>query len=242
MADSLLDDVKALLDKDFGDDRILKQICRACEHNEIISNYERNYVKQLAEKHLGRRPEFISPSSLPVEEKPAIPDVRIPIVTSRAQTPIIQTKTSRQTYSRLKNKKVMFGIAGIALVVILAVGISLSGITGEIPNNNNNTGNGNPTAPPVAAASLSVQTDLAVYDNQDLISISGVSSISGDVNLSIENQDAEIVWTEQVSTKSDGRFSTLAIAGGLGWENSGTYTIKADNGGDTKSNTFSFTA
>lgn len=55
MADSLLDDVKALLDKDFGDDRILKQICRACEHNEIISNYERNYVKQLAEKHLGRK-------------------------------------------------------------------------------------------------------------------------------------------------------------------------------------------
>jgi hypothetical protein len=25
--------------------------------------------------------------------------------------------------------------------------------------------------------------------------------------------------------KSDGRFSTLAIAGGSGWEKSGTYTI-----------------
>ncbi len=57
MNDSLLDDVKALLDKDFGDDRILKQICTACENDEVISNYERNYVRKLAEKHLGRRPE-----------------------------------------------------------------------------------------------------------------------------------------------------------------------------------------
>ena len=55
--DSLLDDVKALLEKDFGDDRILKQIRRACENNEIISNFERNYVKKLAEKHLGRKSE-----------------------------------------------------------------------------------------------------------------------------------------------------------------------------------------
>ena len=54
MIDSLHDDVKALLDKDFGDDRILKQIFRACENNEIISNYERNYVRKLSEKHLGR--------------------------------------------------------------------------------------------------------------------------------------------------------------------------------------------
>ncbi len=49
MNDSLLDDVKALLDKDLGDDRILKQICRACENDEVISNYERNYVRKLAE-------------------------------------------------------------------------------------------------------------------------------------------------------------------------------------------------
>ncbi len=52
MTDPLFDDVKALLEKDFGDDRILKQISRACENNEVISNYERNYVKNLAEKHL----------------------------------------------------------------------------------------------------------------------------------------------------------------------------------------------
>ena len=82
MDDSLLDDVKALLEKDFGDDRILKQIYRACENNEVISNYERNYVRQLAEKHLGRRKE-VEQTSPPVEqtpppETPSVPDVEIP--------------------------------------------------------------------------------------------------------------------------------------------------------------------
>ena len=56
------------------------------------------------------------------------------------------------------------------------------------------------------------------------------------------NQNNELVWTEQVSAKSDGRYSTLAIAGGLGWENSGTYTVKVDNGSNIKSITFSFSS
>ena len=55
MDDSLFDDVNSLLDGDFGDDRILKQIHRACKNNEVISNYERNYVQKLAEQHLGKK-------------------------------------------------------------------------------------------------------------------------------------------------------------------------------------------
>ena len=90
--------------------------------------------------------------------------------------------------------------------------------------------------------SFYIQTDLASYGNKDLISISGMSDTTGTVNLSIENQNNQLVWTEQVSLKSDGRFSTLAIAGGSGWENSGIYTIKVDNGMETESSTFSFTA
>ena len=80
------------------------------------------------------------------------------------------------------------------------------------------------------------------YNNKDIISISGNSDTTGVVNLSIENQNNELVWSEQVSIKNDGRYSTLAIAGGEGWEKSGTYTIKVDNGIEIKSNTFSFTA
>ena len=229
MVDPLLDDVKSLLDKDFGDDRILKQICRACERDEVISNYERNYVRKLAEEHLGKKPEFIQTQF--VEEKHIVPDVIIPEI-QRTQT--FQTETPRISYSKQKNKKIMLGIGGIMLVIIIAAAVSFSGITDGTPKINT------PINP--MQVSLSIQTDLTSYNNKDLISISGMSDTTGTVNLSIENQNNKLVWTEQISLKSDGRFSTLAIAGGSGWENSGTYTIKVDNGVEVKSSTFSFTA
>ncbi len=231
MTNPLLDDVKALLDEAFGDDRILKQICRACENNEVISNYERNYVRQLAEKHLGRKPEFTPTPS--IAEKPSVPDVLIPEIQSIQQTQSLQTEVPLIFYSKSKNKKIMFGIGGLALVIIIAAAVSFNGLpTGTTINTPSNN----------APISLSLQTDLESYNKKDLISISGVSTSTGTVNLSIKNQNNELVWAEQISLKSDGQFSTLAIAGGSGWEKSGTYTITVDDGKEIKSNTFSFTA
>jgi len=232
MTDPLLDDVKALLDKDFGDDRILKQICRACENNEVISNYERNYVQKLAEKHLGKKPEFTQTPH--IEEKQVVPDVVIPEIKPVQQTQSFQTEVPQVSYSKPKNKKIVFGIGSFALVIIIAAAIAFSGITDGTTNFGTPTNN--------ASISLTIQTDLESYNKKDLISISGVSDTTGNVNLSIENQNNELVWAEQVSLKSDGRFSTLAIAGGPGWEKSGTYTIKVDNGKETSLDTFSFTS
>ena len=229
MNDPLLDDVKALLDKDFGDDRILKQICRACENDEVISNYERNYVKKLAEKHLGKKPEFI-PTTTP--EISSTPDVVIPEIQPTVQTQSFQTPTPKISYSKPKNKKIFLGIGGLALVIIIAAAASFSGVS---------IGTGS-TSTPVITESFYIQTDLTSYDHKDLISINGVSDTTGTVNLSIKNQNDELVWSEQVSIKNGGKYSTLAIAGGPGWENSGTYTIEVDNGKETKSDTFSFTA
>ena len=132
MTDPLLDDVKALLDKDFGDDRILKQICRACENNEVISNYERNYVRQLAEKHLGRKPEFTPTPS--IADKPSIPDIQIPEIQPIQQTQSFQTEVPRISYSKSKNKKIMFGIGGLALVIIIADAIIITKAKLPMPN------------------------------------------------------------------------------------------------------------
>jgi len=231
MNDPLLDDVKALLDKDFGDDRILKQICRACENNEVISNYERNYVRKLAEKHLGKKPET---TSIPhPEEKKVIPDVVMPQISSVQKTQTLQRKPVTIT-TKSKNTKMIAGIGVVALVIIITVGISFSGMTDGLSKID--------SPDTVVPVSLSVQTDLSSYSKKDLISISGVSDTSGTVNLSIVNQNNKLVWAEQVSLKNNGKYSTLAIAGGQGWESSGTYTIKVDNGVETKSSTFSFTA
>ena len=207
MTDSLIDDVKSLLDTDFADDRILKQIFRACQNNEVISNYERNYVRELAEKHLGKIPEIIEPQ-----------------ITTGTQS--IQSQISSSISSKSLNSKMMLGIGGVSLVVVIAIIAAVIG-TSDVT--------------PIISETLSIETDLSSYDNKDLISISGKSDVSGVVNLSIKNQNNKLIWAEQVSIKNNDQYSTLAIAGGPGWETSGTYTIIVNNGNEIKSNTFSFT-
>lgn len=231
MIDPLLDDVKALLDKDFGDDRILKQICRACERHEIISNYEKNYVRELAEKHLGRKPEFVPPP-----EESSIPVIQMPTV---QQTQHLQTKVPRLSRKRLTKKKIMIGIVGLLLLVIIAAVASSSGSSTDSPVPAPGDVTDIPAGP---VLSLTIQTDFESYNKKDLISISGGSTSTGIVDVTIENENNELVWREEIPLKSDGRFSTLAIAGGTGWENSGTYTIIVDDGIDLISNTFSFTS
>ena len=227
MSDMLLDDVNSLLDGDFGDDRILKQIARACKNNEVISNYERNYVQKLAEQYLGKKPE-----NVPIEkpETPLIPDVAIPKIEPSTSSQILESQTSRNSNS--KKLKLFLGFAGIGLVAIIAAVLLVSSNTDSISSD---------SLPPIKIE-LSVQSDLSSYSQTDLISINGVSTNSKIVNLSIKNPNNELVWAEQVSVKNNGKYSTLAIAGGSGWENSGSYKIEVGNGSEIKSIIFSFTS
>jgi hypothetical protein len=230
MTDMLLDDVNSLLDGDFGDDRILKQIARACKNNEVISNYERNYVQKLAEQYLGKKPPMVTPKK-PESDIVTIPDVQIPKIEPSVQSQTLQSQSNRSSNSGLKNPKLFLGFGGIALIIIIGAVVFFS----------NNTDSLTPNSTSDIQIKLTIQTDLPSYNHKDLISINGISSTSQNVNLSIINQNNDIVWAEQVSVKNDGRYSTLAIAGGSGWENSGTYTLKVDTGSENKSITFLFT-
>ena len=242
MNDMLLDDVTSLLDGDFGDDRILKQISRACKNNEVISNYERNYVQKLAEQYLGKKPEIIIPKK-PENIAPIIPDVVMPKIESYAQTQTIQPLSSRSSNFNLKNPKLILGFTSIVLVIIFAAVLS-SGTFDSFSSTPTTTPTSTPTTTPTTTPTLklSVQTDLSSYSQKDFISINGISTNSNMVNISIENQNNELVWAEQVSVKNNGMYSTLSLAAGPGWENSGTYTMKVDNGSEIKSITFSFTS
>lgn len=221
----LLDDVNSLLDGDFGDDRILKQIARACKNNEVISNYERNYVQKLAEQNLGKKP---LTTKKPETITPEIPKIEIP-----KPEPLVTTQLSQPTNNlKSKNSKLFLGFGGIAVVIIIAAAFLLS----------NNIDSSQSNIVSEIKIELSVQTDLSSYAKSDLISINGVSQNSNIVNLSILNQNNDLVWAEQVSVKSDGGYSTLAIADGEGWENSGTYNIKVEDGTEIKSIKFTFTS
>ena len=225
MSDMLLDDVNSLLDGDFGDDRILKQIARACKNNEVISNYERNYVQKLAEQHLGKKP---LSNKKPETITPEIPKIEIP-----KPEPLVTTQLSQPTTnSKSKNSKLFLGFGGIAVVIIIAAAFLLS----------NNIDSSQSNIVSEIKIELSIQTDLSSYSKSDLISINGVSQNSNIVNLSILNQNNDLIWAEQVSVKSDGGYSTLAIADGEGWENSGTYNIKVEDGTEIKSIKFTFSS
>ena len=228
MPDPILDDVQALLAKEFGDKRILEQIQRAAQNDEVISNFERNYVRKLAEKHLGKKP--------PVEKKPLeepkqiIPEVEVPqpSLVEKPQTVQTWAEPAKITKLNSKNTKIMLGVGLASLAIIIIAAASLGG---EEPNQT-----------PSISESFLVQTDLSSYNKGDIISISGNSnpSLGNQVNLVIKNPDDELVWSEQINAKSDGQFATLTFAGGFGWEESGTFTIIAEGDSETVTNTFSF--
>jgi len=239
MADPILDDVQALLDKEFGDKRILEQILRAAKNEEVISNFERNYVRKLAEKHLGKKPTV----EKKVEEpKPSPSIVQEPIQPKSIQpkpSQTIQTLSSPPKISKSgsKNTKIFLGIGLAALLVIVVVAVSLNGPSG-IPS----TIKTDQTPKTSTSTSFSIKTDQSSYSTGDIISISGNSKIpfGGQVNLSIKNSNNDIVWSEKVNVKLDGQFSTLTFAGGSGWEKSGSFTVTAEGNSETASNTFSF--
>ena len=216
MTDSLLDDVTSLLEGDFGDDRILKQIARACKNNEAISNYERNYVQKLAEQYLGKKAEI--PSSIEPE------------IESSIQNQTLQSQVSRSP--GLKNPKLILGFGGVALVIIIVAAVAFSSNSDFV------------TSDPKSEIqlTLTIQTDLSSYSHKDIISISGTCTNSEIVNLSIKNEKNNLVWAEQLSIKNNGKYSTLAIAAGSGWENSGTYTVTVDSGSEIKLIKFLFTS
>ena len=216
MTDSLLDDVTSLLEGDFGDDRILKQIARACKNNEAISNYERNYVQKLAEQYLGKKAEI--PSSIEPE------------IESSIQNQTLQSQVSRSP--GLKNPKLILGFGGVALVIIIIAAIAFS--------SNSDSFTSDPKSE--IQLTLTIQTDLSSYSHKDIISISGTCTNSEIVNLSIKNEKNNLVWAEQLSIKNNGKYSTLSIAAGSGWENSGRYTVTVDSGSEIKLINFSFTS
>ena len=231
MPENIMDDVKKLLDAEVGEKRILQQIKRAAENNEVISNYERNYVAKLVEQHL-KPPEPEPELELPLEPTQEETSVE------KEQMEKIEQETTTQTILELKptgykNKKLLIGGGAAALVLIIVVAVGASGIL--------DLGLGVST-PTQTITGLTLDTDQSSYDNGDIISILGASkaTFGNTISLSIENAGGELIWDEDLKIKDSGAFSTLLIAGGPGWENSGTYTLKAEHGSEDNKVTFSF--
>ncbi len=224
MPDEILDNVKELLNKELGDKKVLEQIKRAAENNEAISNYERNYVRKLIDDlRKPTEPEIEITLEQPTEISQ--PQEQVATVAPQLQTSTIITHKPRDK----TNIKVLIGSAAIAVAIIAAVVLGTNGI---------DVGLGGSTT----MSSGLLDLDQSSYDGGDIISISGKSktSLGNTISLSIENAGGELIWAEDIKIKGSGEYSTLAIAGGPGWENSGTYTLKMEHGSEEEQITFSF--
>ena len=220
MVDTILDDVSELINLEKGDFKILERIKRAAERNEVISVYERDYVKKLVETHL--RPKYEEPKNETLK-KPNESTQQTNSIQKPIPKPVIQKQSIFVSRSNSKITKIAFGVGAIALAVILVAGVSQFeyDTTPEI------------TQPKVSqkTSGLVIDTDSSTYEIGDIISISGNTDTStSKVSLSIRNTQGNLIWSEDVSIKNGGVYSTLVIVGGPGWEGTGKYTINADDG------------
>ena len=122
---------------------------------------------------------------------------------------------SNVAFSFSSNKKLGV-LAGVAAAIAIIVIVGFTGTTDS-------------AVITTITEPLLVNTDQTTYQRADIISISGNSKGNNQyaVELSIENANGVKIWNENINPKIDGQFSTLVIAGGGGWEDDGSYTLKA---------------
>ena len=246
----IVEDVNALLKLKKGDPSRLNHIKDLCEANEIVSLSDRKYIERLASQHLSKfeqkKPKSQdNPKFIPIEESISTPTT-FETDASKHQTELLKEvqisgdidskKILSKPFDLSSNKKILFGTGAIILAIILisTVGIVYDGT--QIPDDSDKKSN--------TSSEFSLETDELSYETEDIISISGQisSSSSGIVRLSIENENSKLVWAENLNIKNDGNFSTLLIAGGTGWENSGKYTLNAEHEELTNQISFDFIA
>ena len=204
-------DLDRLIRLRYGDGKRLRNIRDTIRHDNFITTEDKKYVESLISTHL---------KSTITDELQSIPK---PSVESKQKltTEALGTKTSPSGIINTKKIAIPAGIVIAVIAVIAVIGISSSNI--------NNVEEQTTLVESVSASALSIQMDDSSYQIAEIISISGniKNTTDGGVEISIINSNGYKIWNEFVNIKNNGKFSTLSIAGGNGWENNGEYILKA---------------
>ena len=201
-------DLDKLIKAQHGDVKKLRQIRDTIRHDNFITTEDKNYVQSLIDEHQNQPLERSFPSKKS--------DTKIKLQReSQTRDSNLQTNF---TFNFSSNKKMgMLGGAAAAIAIIVIIGftgMNQSDTGSSLVSTSNNP--------------LLVTIDQTQYQSADIISISGDTvSDSKSIVLSIQNNDGIKIWNEKIEPKKDGNFSTMLIAGGGGWEDDGSYTLKA---------------
>ena len=210
-------DIDDLIRLDRGDTKRLRNIRDVIKHDNFITAVDKKYVESLISTYLKNQP--LDATEVNVKSRT--------VVESEDSVKPTDQKTSSVTgsmFSGSNNKKlgILGGIAAvIALVVVVGFSASTDQTNAIISSD----------IIPISSQQIIINVDESSYKNADIISVSGnVKSTNGEsVELSIENTSGDKIWREYIDIKNNGQFSTLIIAGGFGWDDSGTYVLKVQH-------------
>ena len=244
----ILEDVNKLLKLKKGDESRLNHIKELCVSNEIISLSDRKYIERLTSQYVDKpeiskekpdKPKFIPVEETENKEKPEEEHNESEVLVPPMEQITIHEKESEKksgmSLDFLSNKKILYA-TGIIVFAFIIVAIAGMNFNGTFPESN--------SPPPIIDNNLpiTIDTDESSYDVSDIISISGkIAEPRGNsIRITIENSQGELIWAENLVLKSSGEFSTLAIAGGVGWQNSGKYTVTVEYENISENTSFNF--
>jgi len=203
---TFITDLDDLIRHRHGDVKKLREIRDTIRHDNFITTDNKNYVESLITMYLKNKP-FAKP--LPRQQSDTKIELQPKPTTSSSDS------KSNVAFSFSSNKKLGV-LAGVAAAIAIIVIVGFTGTTDS-------------AVITTITEPLLVNVDQTTYQRADIISISGNSKGNNQhaVELSIENVNGVKIWNENINPKIDGQFSTLVIAGGGGWEDDGSYTLKA---------------
>ena len=210
-------DIDDLIRLDRGDTKRLRNIRDVIKHDNFITAVDKKYVESLISTYLKNQPL----DATEVNVKPRT------VVESEDSVKPTGQKTSSVTgsmFSGSNNKKLGI-LAGVAAAIALVVVVGFSASTDQIDITTVSD------IMPSSTSQIIINVDGSSYETADIISVSGsIKSADGkSIELSIENTSGDKIWREYIDIKNNGQFSTLVIAAGFGWDDSGTYVLKAQH-------------
>ena len=222
-------DIDGLIRLDHGDTKRLRNIRDTIKHDNFITAVDKKYVESLISAYL--RNQLLDESEVNIKSRTIVELKDNVKPTGR------ETTSSSSLFSGSNNKKLGI-LAGVAAAIALVIVVGFSASTDQIDITTVSD------IIPSSTPQIIINVDGSSYKTADIISISGsIKSADGkSVELSIENTSGDKIWREYIDIKNNGQFSTLIIAAGFGWDDSGTYVLKAQHNELENKIKFSFSA
>ena len=222
-------DIDDLIRLDRGDTKRLRNIRDVIKHDNFITSVDKKYVESLISAYL--RNQSLDGSEVNIKSRTVVELKDNVKPTGR------ETTSSSSLFSGSNNKKLGI-LAGVAAAIALVVVVGFSASTDQIDITTVSD------IIPSSTPQIIINVDGSSYKTADIISVSGsIKSADGkSVELSIKNTSGDKIWREYIDIKNNGQFSTLIIAAGFGWDDSGTYVLKAQHNELENKIKFSFSA